>query len=74
MNNNQLKLAILKAGVSMFAMIGVFGAFQALRSCEKPQPKAKVNKIVYYYEEPLDRYHDTTLSYGQRMVYNSMLG
>lgn len=73
MNSNQLKLAILKTGVAMFAMIGVFGAFNALRSCEKPQPKAKVNKIVYHYEEPIDRYHDTTLSYGHRVVYNSML-
>lgn len=72
MNNNQLKLATLKTGVAMFAMIGVFGAFNALKSCEKPQPKAKIQKAVYHYEEPIDRYHDTTLSYGQRLVYNSM--
>lgn len=72
MNNNQLKLAILKTGVAMFAMIGVFGMFQALRSCEAPQPNYAIKKAVYHYEEPIDRYHDTTLSYGQRMVYNSM--
>lgn len=72
MNNNQLKLAILKTGVAMFAVIGVFGMFHALRQCEAPQPNYAIKKAVYHYEEPIDRYHDTTLSYGQRMVYNSM--
>jgi len=68
MTNQQIKLAVFKLAVAFFAMVGVLGAFQALSKCEKP--KAKVNKTVYYYPEPIDRYHDTTMSYGQRRVYN----
>jgi len=68
MTNQQLKLTVFKLAVALFAMVGVLGAFQALSKCEKP--KAKIRKAVYYYPEPADRYHDTTMSYGMRRVYN----
>jgi len=70
MTNQQIKLAVFKLAVVLFSMVGVIGMFQALRSCEAPQPNYAIEKAVYYYPEPMDRYHDTTLRYGQRMVYN----
>lgn len=72
MDANKIKLDVFKLAVALFAMVGVLGTFQALKGCEAPQPRYAIDKAVYHYEEPIDRYHDTTLRYGQRMVYNSM--
>lgn len=68
MNSNQIKTAFLKTSVASFACIGVFGFFALLQ--DKPKPINTPQPATYHYEEPIDRYNDTTLSRGQRQLYN----
>lgn len=70
MKTNQIKLALFKTTVALFAMVGVFGVFAIF---DKPKPKPQqIEPAVYHYQEPKDWVNDSTVSIGRRLVYDHL--